>query len=170
MNFINGWSYPIFKIYHPTKHYLVETISFPITNSDGLIETVEELKVKHLFLNYSYKEKIDGYRISWCLPYNEYVKKETMFKIQKILRYRKSNYRINLTPRADMLKRHFDVIYTGDTLDFGIKKGGTNAVGNRLVQISFTTKNIVDDPNWRDPDEVTYSGWFLHNRFSVLKT
>lgn len=167
-NFLNGWRHPVFKIYN--NNILLDTIDLPITGAEGLIETIQDRKIEHELLNFSIYQKVYGFTIVWQLPYTEYANKATMKKIQNLLRYHKSGYDIVLTPRADIPRRHFPVVYTGDELAHGIKKGGANSVGNRLVNIEFTTKYLLDDPNWIDPDEIQYTGFTFHNRLTVLQT
>jgi len=164
-NFINGWQYPIFHIYD--NNILLDTIHLPITGAEGLVESVQDRKIEHELLNYSIYNKVYGFTLVWNLPYSEYTNKETMLKIQQILRYHKSGYTIELTPRADLARRHFTVVYSGDEIQVGIKRGGSNSVGNRLVNISFTTKYLLDDTTWIDPDAIQYVGF---RKLNVLET
>lgn len=164
-DFINGWQNPVFKIYD--ENVLVEIINLPITGASGLVESTQELKTSHRLLNYSTVEDIYGYWITWTLPYSEYANKDTMLKIQKIMKYRKSGFRIYLIPRSDDATRGFWVVYTGDSLDFGIKRGGASAIGNRLVTIEFRTKDLIENLNWTDPNAKRYGCWYQHNRLAV---
>lgn len=171
-NFINGWQYPSFKIYHVIGGDtftvgFIKKIDLPLVNEEGLIESVQELKNVHELLNYSLEDKIYGYRITWTLPYSNYANKNTMLSIQEILQYLKAGYRVVLTPRSDLPMRNFIVKYSGDKLDVGNKKGGSKAVGNRLATISFTTKDLVDDLGWIDPDKIPHAVWYNHNYFCV---
>ncbi|MBE2228249.1 MAG: hypothetical protein IAE93_12925 [Ignavibacteria bacterium] len=167
-NFLNGWKNPVFKVYD-SNHFLLDTISLPITGSEGFTETIQDRKIEHELLNYTLYQKVYGFTILFRLPYTEYANKETMKKIQQLIRYHKSGYKLVLTPRADVPRRSFIVVYTGDELDQGIKKGGSSAVGNRLVNLEFTTKDLIDDPNWIDPDEIQYTGFQIHSRLTVLQ-
>lgn len=159
MQFVNGWKNPVFKLYNLNNDGSVITIELPITGSEGLLESTQELKLSQEFTDYSFLDQVYGYRITWTLPYSEYAHKDTMLKIQNIMRYRKLGYRIILIPRADVPQRRFEVIYTGDSLEYGIKKGGANAVGNRGVSIHWTTKNLVPDINWVDTDLTPIIVW-----------
>lgn len=171
MNFINGWKWPIFKVYDPLNNYqLLTTISLPIVNASGLIEKVQTLSITHEFNSRKLVQRILGFRIIWTLPYDEYANADTMLMIQEILRHCKSGRKIVLTPRADLLTRSFEVIYTGEELEMGIKRGGAGAAGNRLTIIEFTTKNIVDDIGWINTSDIIYTGFSYHNRINVLET
>jgi len=167
-NFLNGYKNPIFKIYD--DNIIIETIALPIVNASGLIENVQTLNITHEFNSRKFVQKILGFRISWSLPYDEYARVDTMMKIQQILRHCKTGRKIVLTPRADLPTRNFEVIYTGEELQMGIKRGGANAVGNRLTVIEFTTKNMVDDIGWINPNDIIYTGFLFHNRINVLET
>lgn len=167
LNFINGWRNPRFKIYTEAG-VLVDTIELPIVNSDGLVESLEDLKVSHELLNYSIVTDVRGYRITWTLPYTEYANVGTMMKIQQLLRYHKANYKVILIPRIDNPSRKFEVTFSGDTIEMGIKKGGVGAVGNRLIELKYTTKYLIEDPKWIDPNAVIYATWYNHNRFNVV--
>lgn len=167
-NFINGWRHPIFRIYN--NNILLDTIELPIVGASGLVETIQERRIVHELTNFTLLNKIFGYTIRWSLPYSEYANKATMLKIQQILRYHKAGYKIILTPRADLTRRFFEVLYTGEEIEMGIKKGGSNAVGNQLVNIEFTTKYLIDDINWIDPDTIQYIGFRQNNRLAILQT
>jgi len=166
--FINGYRNPVFKIFHGST--LLDTISLPITGVGGLVETIQERRIVHELTNFTLLNKVFGYTLHWNLPYSEYANKETMLLIQQLLRYHKAGYQIILIPRADLSRRFFEVLYTGDSLEMGIKKGGANAVGNNLVTIEFTTKYLTDDINWIDPDTIQYIGFNTHNRLAILQT
>lgn len=169
MNFINGWKWPVFKIYDSANNnVLLASITLPIVNASGLIERVQTLNITHEFNSRKLVQRILGYRITWTLPYDEYAKGDTMMKIQEILRHCKTGRTIFLTPRADLPTRSFEVIYTGEELDMGIKRGGVNAVGNKLTVIEFTTKNMIDDIGWVNPNDIIYTGFAKHNPISVL--
>jgi len=167
--YINGCKHPVFKIYHPTSHNLIDTIELPIVNSEGLIESIEEKKIVHELLTYESLEYIQGYKITWLLPYSEYANKSTMLKVQSLFRYRKGGYKLILIPRADLPRRHFEVIFSGDSIEYGIKKGGNKSIGNRLLSIQWTTKNILSDFDWIDPDTIQFFAFFNHNPFNIIE-
>lgn len=167
-NFINGWRHPVFKIFN--NNILLDTIELPIVGISGLVETIQERRIVHELTNFTLLNKIFGYTLRWNLPYTEYANKTTILKIQQILRYHKAGYKIILYPRADLTRRFFEVLYTGDEMEMGIKKGGSNAIGNNLVNIEFTTKYLIDDINWIDPDTIQYIGFRQNNRLSILQT
>lgn len=167
-NFVNGWRHPIFRIYN--NSILIDTIELPITGVEGLVETIRERRIQHELTDFTLLHKVFGFTISWNLPYSEYANKVTMLNIQQILRYHKAGYKIILIPRADLPRRNFEVLYTGEEIEMGIKKGGSAAVGNRLVNIQFTTKYLLDDFNWIDPDTIQYIGFRQNNRLTVLQT
>lgn len=164
INFINGWKQSKLRVKNGAV--LIDTIILPIT--EGLIESTEELKTEHELLNYEVVKDVHGYRLSWRLPYSQYANKQTMLMIQQLLRYSKAGYQIYLMPRIDCPWRNFEVIYNNDSLDYGIKRGGINAVGNNALEIKFVTKNLINDTGWIDPDSIIYSGFYLHNRLAVL--
>lgn len=169
-NYINGWKWPVFKIFEqPPINTLIDTINLPIVNASGLIENVQVLNITHEFNSRTLVQRILGYRITWTLPFDEYAKAQTMQDIQQIIRYCKAGYKIVLTPRADLPTRNFEVLYTGESFDMGIKKGGAGSVGNRLVVIEFTTKYLLDDIGWVDPNDKQYTGFKSHNPLNVIE-
>ena len=170
MSFINGWRNPVFKIYEQPSNILLNTISLPIVNASGLIENVQTLNVTHEFNSRKLIQKILGYRITWTLPYDEFANADTMILIQEIIRYCKSGHKVVLTPRSDLPGRSFEVLYTGEELEMGIKRGGSTSVGNRLTVITFTTKYMLDDIGWINPAHITYTGYYIHNKHNVLQT
>jgi len=168
-NFINGWQKPVFTIYQLIGGRIIkiDTIELPIVNSDGLIETAIDLKTSHELLNYTLEQDVHGWRIKWTLPYNEYANVDTMMKIQQILRYHKAGYMIWLTPRKDNPTRRFEVIFTGGEVSYGIKRGGAGSVGNNGVELEFTTKYLIEDLAWIDPNAIIYACWYNHNPLNV---
>lgn len=162
-NFINGHKAPKFRIKDGVN--LIDTLILPIT--EGLIESTEELKTEHELLNYEIVKNVHGFRLSWALPYKNYANKETMLKIQQILRYSKAGYQIYLMPRLDCPWRNYQVILNSG-IEYGIHGHGALAVGNKGVEMSFVTKDLIDDTGWIDPSAIIYSGFFTLPRFGVL--
>lgn len=166
INFINGWKAPKFRI--KDGNVLIDTIVLPI--SEGMIETIEELKIEHTLLNYDIEKEVHGFRLSWKIPYTVWANKNVMLEVQQLMRYSKAGYRIILTPRLDLPTRSFEVLLNNDMIEYGIKKGGENAIGNSGIELTFTTKSIIDDTEFVDPDAVQYTGWFLYSRMGVIAT
>jgi hypothetical protein len=135
-------------------------IDLPLTGEEGMIENLEELIIQHEYTNYEIRKKIYGYRLKWDLSYDNYSHKSTMFKLYEMLKLTKNGlYRMFLTPRIDTTQRNFEVFYSGEELSFGVKGGGRNAIGQRLVNLSFTTKHLVEDWQLVDPDSIPRKIW-----------
>lgn len=146
-NVINGWENPVFTIYNPSG-ILIETIDLPLTNSRGLVESYEIIKKQTEAINASIKQKIQGYRISFSLYYDEYVSGNTLLEIKKIINHAKLGNKLVITPRADKPARAFEVILNMDNFDIGLLKGGANAIGHRLPVLQFTTKYLQTELVW----------------------
>lgn len=165
MSYINGVSYPILEITDQYGQRLKENAYFalPLTNSGGLIETYEEQNIFYTYLNYKREKKILGYFVNFTLNYNEFANKDTMLKIFQLLNWEfaistnpaYANYRIYLTPRADVPSRRFEVIGRNETMSMGVLRGGTLTAGHKGIVLNYTTKYLS---NWdvRDPIAETF--------------
>ncbi|RPI19013.1 MAG: hypothetical protein EHM58_03095 [Ignavibacteriae bacterium] len=146
-NIINGWQNPIFKIYN-SLGVLLETIELPLTNSRGLVESYEIIKKQTEVIDYTIKEKLLGYRITFSLYYDEYVSGDTLLNVKSILNHAKLGNKLVIIPRADSPDRTFEVIVNMDKFDIGLLKGGAKAIGHRLPVLQFTTKYLQAELNW----------------------
>lgn len=154
-NYINGYSTPKFVIKDPDSQAIIDTIELNLCGSDGLSEEYEFIAIKHKLLNYSEYSKWMGYFINFTLSYSEYSSKSNSLKVMALINYILYGCDITLYPRTDVLSRVFDVNFAGDSMKLGILRGGINSVGNKGIELSFRTKNILTEINWIDPDEIT---------------
>lgn len=167
-DYINGVSYPIFHIYtigatsREGGEY-VETIELPLCMEGGLVEEYAE-DFKRIELENGYKVDYDNRaaNIIFSLDYSTYVKKDDLFKIDRLCYYnsRPEDFKIILVPRADALGRYFEVRFLDAAFSLGVHKGGSNAIGNRLPVIKFVTVYPVGK-FFVDPD--TLSAPLPHN-------
>jgi len=153
MSYINGYSYPIFRIYSSVG-VLLDTIELTLTGRDGLREKYNELNIRHEFLNYSRKKSFQGVHIDFTLNYSEFTNKTTSLKIFNLLNYEAQGKIIYLQPRADIGSRSFEVIGMNDTIELGILKGGVNAGGNYGITLNYTTANKETYYRVTDPSNV----------------
>lgn len=157
MSYLNGVSYPKFLI--TDENFVIrDTILLPLTNSKGLIETYEEQNIFYTYLDYHREKKILGYNVNFNLNYDEFVTRETLLKIYRLLEWEYAfswntdykNYRIFLFPRIDMQTRYFEVIGRNENMSLGLMRGGTLTGGHRGIVLNYTTK-YLSNWGWQDP-------------------
>lgn len=160
MSIINGYSYPIVKLFDPRNSSEPRfTVTLPLTNSGGLVESYTLRKVSHELINpdlttpqITTAQLILGYSITITLHYDRFISGEDLYGgVKKIMDAARSNWRILLMPRADAPWREFDVLLANETLELGINKGGRNAVFHRLPVLIFRTKSLEPDLKWYPP-------------------
>jgi hypothetical protein len=159
---INGYGHLIIKFYPIPggKATNTETFNLPVVGSEGFRESKQERKIVHDLLNYDIEEDLECYRLSWTLSWEEYSNKALMMMLQEIDRMRKRKmHTMWLIPHADVPQRKFEVVYTGDSLDYSLLTGAGNAYANKGAVIQYTTKHPVDDYNWIDPTLIQYAVW-----------
>jgi hypothetical protein len=143
----------------------------PLTDRQGLVESNITRQIKHELMGFdinnpeiTQSQRILGYQIFWTFNYGEWVRGETLTAMQEILYYAKQGASIKLVPRTDQPLRDFNVIFTGESFDVGIGKGGVNAWRNRLPVFRFETKNLEPDLKWTvtpEPGTVFGVNWNL---------
>ncbi len=154
MGIINGYKNPLFKLVYKTGAYAF--IELPLTNSGGLVEDYEIVKIKHDLLqsgaNGSYNimtvQKILGYKIYWTLHYNEFITGEALLLVKQILDHEKSGNKLMLIPRSDCKAREFEIYTSMDNFSLGLRKGGAKSKFHRLPVLQFATVNIEPDLKW----------------------
>lgn len=152
--YVNGYSYPQFKIY--SGNTLIETIDLNLTDTSGLVEEYEFYYINHQLIDYTNYKNIQGFHINFNLSYESYSKKSNTLNIKKLLDYFISNdYTIILTPRYDFQLNAWEVVLLNDILEIGLLRNGINAVGNRLINLQFKTKYIQTKIPWYDLDDLS---------------
>lgn len=160
MSIINGYGSPVVKLYHPDKPEEPEfTLTLPLTNSGGLVESYEVKKISHELISVNTTspdiitaQQIIGYIITFTLNYNRFITGEVLYgSIKKIFDSAKAGYRIIIQPRSDAAWREFEVILANDTLELGINKGGRKAYTHRLPVLIFRSKHLETDLKWFPP-------------------
>lgn len=157
MNFVNGYSYPTFKVYDGTT--FIESIALDYCGAEGLIENMEFITVQHNYTDYSTAQVIEGVHYYFDLSYSEYSNKTNTLKIKRILNYAIDGNKIFIYPRTDVLNRFFEVLLIPDNLTIGIAKGGISAIGNKHIKLKFRTKDLQAYVNWVDPNDLTVCLW-----------
>ena len=117
-NYINGYQYPIVIVKDRSTHATVETIELDLCGAGGLTEEYEEtfkrneLEKQRKIVDYNF----EGSRITFVLDYSEYVRKANLTAIETILAYNSQpeTYYLVLRPRADTLRREFEVRCEGN--------------------------------------------------------
>lgn len=175
IKFLNGYSYPTFKIYLISNGELIDTISLSLTNSSGLTESYEIIKKFHELFNNTIEERIKGLRFRWSLPYDEYTSLENGTKIDQIVKYfcaknstSEHLYRIVLIPRNDLPTRNYEVLLE-DGFEFGIMKGGIKAKGNKKPILKMMSKYLIPDLQWVDTGKIVYTGTYIHQRTGFIE-
>ncbi len=160
MSIINGHSHPIVKLFDPRNPSEPRfTVSLPLTNSSGLVESYTLRKVSHELINpdlsapqITIAQLILGYTITFTLHYDRFISGEDLYEgVKKIMDSAKAGWGIVFVPRADAPWREFDVLLANDTLELGINKGGKTAMFHRLPVLIFKTKSLEADLKWYPP-------------------
>jgi len=159
MSIINGYGAPVVKLFHPERPEAAYTLSLPLTNSRGLVESYEVKKVSHELISIDLSspdiinaEQVLGYMITFTLSYNRFITGEALYEsIKKIFDAAKAGWKILLQPRGDAPWREFDVILANETLELGINKGGRKAHTHRLPVLVFRSKRLEPDLKWFPP-------------------
>lgn len=140
--YINGVSFPIFEI-RSLANVLVETITFPLCQENGLTEDYEEdFKRVELqsgeIVDYDFK----GSRIRFELDYSSFANADTILDVEKLFYYNTlpESYKIMIIPRADLKARRFEVKLDDGKYSLGVLKGGVNSQGNKNMIIRFVSK------------------------------
>jgi hypothetical protein len=152
-NYINGYGNPRFLIRESLSGTLIESIDINKLVYEGLIESYEDEDIIHRTAKGTIHKIPRSTRIRFTISYADYIQKDNLLKIQRILNYEKSGKSIFLVPRSDVLSRFFEVVYSGDSFDLGLWMGGHKAPANRLPVLSWVTRNRVE-ANWLDPDDI----------------
>ena len=163
--FINGCGYPIVKIYN--GHTLIETINFPIPDKDGLVEDPGAKLTKTEYLCGENDYDTEGFRMNWVISYKTQTIKPYSLAIGRLFLYQKNKFKIVLVPRNDVPNRGFIVNFINDSMPFGILKGGRKARGNKGMILKFEVKDLEQDLNWRDPNEIP-SFTFITNESNTI--
>jgi len=110
-------------------------------------------------LSFVKKKKTKGWDMYFTLNFPEYAAKATATKIMQLLDWEYAisntpsmyNFRIYLTPRADVMSRKFEVIGDNKEMVMKVLKGGVNCIGHSGLILKYQTKYLS---NWtyRDPD------------------
>ncbi len=154
MPIINGYQNPRITILNGGSTAAV--IDLALTNSEGLVEKYDIKKLEHELLNYTVASRIEGFKITWTLNYDEYATGEQMMLIKQILEYSKLGYRLFLTPRKDHPWRGFEVYVSMDNFELGLRRGGAAAKAHRLVVLEFSTVKLEPDLKWFSSDFVPH--------------
>lgn len=154
--YVNGVAYPRVTIFNIVTNEFVEQIDLDLCGANGLIEDYQENFKRNetdsgRYIDFDFRAS----RITFTLDYSEFVKKNNSFKIEKIFFYNSQPelYKLILTPRADVLKRFFEVRLSDGSYSMGALTGNINSQGNKLPIIKFVTK-ITVGKNFVDPDNV----------------
>lgn len=152
-NIINGFSFPRFRVLDANNN-LIEELDLRLTTG-GLIEEYVDEDIIHTLEKDNEIVKIYNggkFRINFTLNYENYIKKDNLFKILKVIKYEKvNNYKIFFIPHVDALGRAYRVTYTGEALQLYISKGGDYAVTNKGIIVKWNTKKL-EEINWLDTD------------------
>ena len=158
--YLNGVSYPIIEITDQYNRRVENGLfTLPLTNELGLEERSVERFTEYENLSFVKKKKTKGWDMYFTLNFPEYAAKATATKIMQLLDWEYAisntpsmyNYRIYLTPRADVMSRKFEVIGDNKEMVMKVLKGGVNCIGHSGLILKYQTKYLS---NWttRDPD------------------
>ena len=160
MSVINGYGSPLVKLFNPERPEEPEyTLTLPLTNSGGLVESYEVKKISHELISINSEapeiinaQQIIGYIITFTLHYNRFITGEVLYSsVKKIFDAAKAGWKITIQPRDDAPWREFEVILANETLELGINKGGRKAYSHRLPVLIFKSKRLEADLKWFPP-------------------
>ncbi|MBE2228466.1 MAG: hypothetical protein IAE93_14010 [Ignavibacteria bacterium] len=160
MSIINGYGHPVIKLISVDSDIETEvTVTLPLTNSGGLIESYEVKKISHELISLNPEapdiinaQRILGYMITFTLNYNRWIAGEALYdSFKKIFEAAKAGWKIVLQPRDDAPWREFEVILANETLELGINKGGRFARTHRLPVLVFRSARLEPELKWFPP-------------------
>lgn len=160
MSIINGYSEPVVRIFDPeSPGEAEETITLPLTNSQGLTESYEVRKISHELISLTpgqpeiiNAQQIIGYMITFTLNYSRWITGEALYgAVKKIFDAAKAGRKLFLMPRADAPWREFEVLLANETLELGLNKGGRKALTHRLPVLVFRSAKLEPDLKWFPP-------------------
>ena len=152
IQYINGSGKPRIRI--ELAGTVVQSYDFPLTLwglkeqwSSNDVEG-ESIDLDTLETSYEYYE---GYWTGvFTLDYSAYMVSTYLLYIQEISNYARLNalgYEVWLTPRIDRPDREYKVKMIND-FSFGITKGGTGAIGNKGITLTFRTLESFRYGQW----------------------
>lgn len=162
--FINGYSEAYVDFYHPVTNVRTERIQLPETDADGLIETWTETMLMDTLLSGEVLYESLYWHGNFDFSFRQMTEVEESMIINKVFTYQHDGYKIVLTPNKDLLQRYFRVCRVGD-IQTGLLKGGINAQGNKLMNLTFITLEPQTSPNWINPSDIQYAGYYYDYQF-----
>lgn len=160
MSIINGYAEPVVRVFDPgSPGTAEETITLPLTNSQGLTESYEVKKISHELISLTpglpdiiNAQQIIGYMITFTLNYSRWITGEALYgSVKKIFDAAKAGRKLFLTPRADAPWREFEVLLANESLELGLNKGGRRALTHRLPVLVFRSSRLEPDLKWFPP-------------------
>ena len=140
---------------------LIESITLPLCNQNGLTVQQEKQSLEHPVISSSlnnYNEeilyKVLGWRITFTLDYTQLIQKNDFLNIKRALDYEKQGYSIYLTPRIDINSKRYKVYFSGSNITYNIVMGGIYATGNKNVVLEYKTVGLQPYFDIQDPDNV----------------
>jgi hypothetical protein len=167
-NFVNGYRNSAFRIIKNGTVYA--QIELPETNEGGLTEKWTPIYKEHELWNNKIVRSLRGWRVTFTLDYTNYITKDSLMSVKQIVDFEKDGYDIYIFPRVDRLQRKFKVFFSGDEIDINIMRGEVYSKGNKSVELSWTAKDLIQDLDIIDPDNVQYTGMFVHPRCGVINS
>lgn len=158
-NFVTGYSHPKFVIIDSALNIHIDTIDLDLTNESGFTEIMSPTNdVVHYMITGEKRVKSFGFRARFTLDYSGCLSKLNALKIEKIWDYwlqedingDKKN-QIILYPRADILSRFYEVVYSGEPVQINISAGEKKFNKNFIWE--WHSRYLVQW-NWIDPDDI----------------
>lgn len=170
-NYINGYGYPVFKIYN-SSNTLLATYSFPYTNEGGCLEENIPRYKTAVNINNTKYSVIKGWHKKWTLHYDNFIKLTDSLNLAELLKYFASeSYQRIFYPRNDNYLYKFDVNCTNASFLLGILKGGLYAPGNKGIIIELETRTELTELGWMNPTLTPrYIGRLNLNSKFLIKT
>lgn len=168
IQYINGAGAPRVRI--KLAGVVIQTYNFPLTLG-GLKEhwtspdDVEGISIDLDTLQTT-SEWYEGYWTGvFTLDYSDYIISTYSLYIQEISNYARFNtsgYEVWLTPRVDRPDREYKVKMIND-FNLGITKGGTGAIGNKGITLTFKTLESFRYGQWvyGDLDKIVLQNFII---------
>jgi len=152
IQYINGAGAPRVRI--KLAGTIIQTYNFPLTLG-GLKEQWVSNDLKHVLISLDSLQPSSVFREGYwtgvfTLDYSAYMVSTYLLYIQEISNYARfgtSGYEVWLTPRIDRPDREYKVKMIND-FGFGIAKGGTGAIGNKGITLTFETLDSFRFGQW----------------------
>lgn len=151
--YINGFNVAKLDVHY--NNVLVDTVTFPLEDSSGKKEEIQDDMIIHRLLTGKIVPKFKGTHLVWTIPFEEAARQEVSKIMSKLRMYRNMNagHIFYLTPNIDVDERIFEVLLLNEKINLGTDAAVENASCNTGIIFSFISTNYVNE-NWIDKNQI----------------